>query len=130
MASKTPSLDVPPPHERSRIPMRVIKAIVSHITRHFDPDKIILFGSHAYGQPHKWSDVDLLVVMETPHGELETALEILQSLPPHSFSIDIIVKSQATIDRRTVLGDWFLREVVARGLVLYERNRSGVGEES
>jgi len=37
-----------------------------------DPSKIILFGSHAYGKPTAWSDVDLLVVMETPKGELET----------------------------------------------------------
>jgi len=57
---------VPPVNKRSRIPMRAIRAMATHIAEHFNPEEIILFGSHAYGKPDGWSDVDLLVVMDTP----------------------------------------------------------------
>jgi predicted nucleotidyltransferase len=43
--------------------MRAIRAIAKHIAEKFDPEEIILFGSHAHGKPTAWSDVDLLVVM-------------------------------------------------------------------
>ena len=66
----TPSVfQVPPLNKRKRIPMKTIRAIAKHIADKFDPEEIILFGSHAYGKPTAWSDVDLLVVMDTPKGE-------------------------------------------------------------
>ena len=130
MALRTNFLEVPPIQKRKRIPMRVIRALVTHIADKFNPEKIILFGSYAYGKPSKWSDVDLLVVMDTsPEGELETALAISNSLPPHWFSIDIVVRSQATIERRIPLGDWFLKEITGRGKVVYERNNRRVGHQ-
>src|SRR5574342_313869 len=114
---------VPPIDKRKRIPMRTIRALASHIAETFDPDEIILFGSHAYGKPQPWSDVDLLVVMETPKGEAETSLEIYKSLPRITFSLDIVVRSREAIERRKKLGDWFLIDVTQKGKILYERNR-------
>jgi predicted nucleotidyltransferase len=124
MALHTNFLEVPPIQKRKRIPLRVIRALVKHIVQNFNPEKVILFGSYAFGQPNKWSDVDLLVVMDTPpEGEVATAMTISNSLPPHWFSIDIIVRSQATIERRIPLGDWFLKEIMRQGKVMYERSR-------
>jgi predicted nucleotidyltransferase len=71
-----PVFEVPPLKERTRIPMKTIRAIAHHIAEKFNPEKIILFGSHAYGKPTAWSDVDLLVVMDTPDGEL-AAIKVL-----------------------------------------------------
>jgi len=113
---------VPPVNKRSRIPMRAIHAMATHIVERFDPEEIILFGSHAYGKPDGWSDVDLLVVMDTPKGEMETALEIVKSLPPLSFSVDIIARSRDVLEKRKKMGDWFLREVTQKGKVLYGRD--------
>ena len=101
--------------------MRTIRAMAKHIADQFDPEEIILFGSHAYGRPDGWSDVDLLVVMDTSKGEMETALEISDSLPKLSFSVDIIVRSRSVLEKRKKMGDWFLREVTQKGKVLYER---------
>jgi uncharacterized protein len=116
-------LEVPPIQKRKRIPMRVIQALVNHIAQNFNPEKVILFGSYAYGKPNEWSDVDILVVMDTlPEGEVAAAMTISNSLPLHWFSIDIVVRSQATIERRIPLGDWFLKEVMRQGKVLYERS--------
>jgi hypothetical protein len=66
--------------------------------------------------------VDLLVVMDTPKGELETILEVGRSLPRTVFKVDVIVRSRETLDRRKKLGDWFLREITEKGKVLYARD--------
>ena len=123
MALQANFLEVPSIEKRKRIPVRVIQALVNHIVQNFNPEKVILFGSYAYGKPNKWSDVDVLVVMDTPpDGEVSTAMTISNSLPPHWFSIEIVVRSQATIERRIPLGDWFLKEIMRHGKVLYERS--------
>jgi predicted nucleotidyltransferase len=115
------AFQIPPMEKRSRIPMRTIRAIVNHIGEKFNPEKIILFGSHAYGHPKAWSDVDLLVVMDTPKGELETSLEIANTLPILAFHVDILVRSHKILETRKQLGDWFLIEITEKGKVLYER---------
>src|SRR5512134_689749 len=110
------------PDKHARISMRMIRALANHIAEKFDPEQIILFGSHAYGKPSAWSDVDLLVVMETPEGkEFEKSLEIRETLPILTFGLDIVVRSRKVIERRKKLGDWFLVDVTEKGKVLYER---------
>jgi predicted nucleotidyltransferase len=101
--------------------MGTIRALANQIARKFNPDEIILFGSHAYGKPHAWSDVDLLVVMETPKGEMDAILKVADSLPDLPFHVDIVVRSRKVLERRKKLGDWFLREITSKGKVLYER---------
>ena len=101
--------------------MRTIRAIAKHIAERYNPEQIILFGSHAYGKPTAWSDVDLLVVMDTPKGEMEAILDVVKSLPDVEFGVDIIVRSRDVLEKRKRLGDWFLREITKRGKVLYER---------
>jgi predicted nucleotidyltransferase len=124
----TPSIfRVPPIHKRKRIPMRTIRALASHIANRYNPEQIILFGSHAYGKPTAWSDVDLLVVMDTPHGEMEAILDVSKSLPDVEFGVDIIVRSRDVLEKRKMLGDWFLREITKKGKVLYERTNQRRG---
>lgn len=115
-------LKVPNVNERERIPMEAIQAVADFIAHKFDPDKIILFGSYAYGDPKPWSDVDLLVVTEAPEGEFELAWAISRALSPHPFGMDIIVRSHREIERRIALDDWFLDDIMTKGKVLYERN--------
>ena len=114
---------VPPLNQRKRIPMKTIRAIAKHIAEKFDPDQIILFGSHAYGKPTAWSDVDLLVVMDIPDGgEMETSLKIMEALPKLMFHVDVIARSREVIERRKKLFDWFLIDITEKGKILYERS--------
>lgn len=111
--------------------MRTIRAIAKHIAEKFNPEQIILFGSHAYGKPSAWSDVDLLVVMDTPKGEeFEKSLEIRKTLPSLTFGLDIVVRSREVIERRKKLGDWFLVDITEKGKVLYERSNRRMGRQS
>ena len=99
--------------------MAAIEQVVEQIVERFHPDKVILFGSHAYGIPHPESDVDLLVVMETKRTGAQQAVEILRAINLN-FGLDLVVYSPKRIKQRLDWGDSFLREVVTKGIVLYE----------
>ncbi len=114
-----PRLQVPTVDIRKRIPESVIDAMTQLIAERFKPQKIILFGSYAYGTPRPESDIDILVVMETPLRESQQALQIRQYLDP-LFGLDVIVFTPQNLAQRVEWGDFFLKEITIRGKVLYE----------
>ncbi len=85
----------------------------------FEPEKIILFGSYAYGNPTGHSDADVLVVMSTDLQGTEQAAAITK-LYPQPFAMDLLVRTPETLRQRVELGDFFLREITNRGITLYE----------
>jgi predicted nucleotidyltransferase len=110
------------------VPMSVIHDFARRVVEQFQPDKIILFGSHAYGTPHDDSDVDILVVMPA-RNELDQMVRIDLACESH-FPLDILVRTPENMRWRLEEGDSFLREVVSRGKVLYEKVDEGVGAKS
>jgi len=106
-------------YDSPNIPMAAIRRFARQIAEKFDPDKIILFGSYAYGQPHEWSDVDILVVMPA-RNQIDQALRIILTIEA-PFSLDLIVRTPKRLKRDWEDGDWFLREVLAKGKVLHEK---------
>jgi predicted nucleotidyltransferase len=110
--------------EQATVPMSAIQEIVDLIAEKFNPDKIILFGSYAYGAPRRGSDVDLLVVMETDKNVIEAAIDVRHILPLRSFGLDVLVRTPAEIERRIAVNDPFIKEIVTKGRTLYERNNS------
>jgi predicted nucleotidyltransferase len=106
--------------QRTRVPRAAIDDVVRQIVERFTPEQIVLFGSYGRGTPRPVSDVDLLVVMDTPLREVEQATRICQALEYH-FGLDLIVRSPATLAHRLALGDPFLREALRDGQVLYAR---------
>ncbi len=105
---------------RRRVTARDIRAIVKQIATQFKPEKIILFGSYAYGKPKPESDVDLLVVMDTPLRPSEQAVQIVRAIDYH-FGMDLLVRRPQQIAERVALGDSFLREIMEKGKVVYAR---------
>jgi predicted nucleotidyltransferase len=106
--------------------MRVIRRYARAIAEEFHPDKIILFGSHAYGTPHEDSDVDLLVIMPA-RNQLDQAVRIRYRLAA-PFPMDLIVRTPKQMKWRLEEGESFLTEIVSRGKVLYEKNDEGVSQ--
>jgi len=96
-----------------------ISKIVRQIVEIFHPQKVILFGSYAYGKPSEAGDVDLLVVMDTEENPLHTAARIAASVE-HPFPLDILVirpsDLEASLEQRNV----FETEVMTKGITLYE----------
>jgi len=84
----------------------------------FSPEKVILFGSYAYGQPTDDSDVDLLVVMSHTESDIKKASEIRMTLPV-TIPIDVLVRSPKKIQERLRMGDFFIREIMEKGKILY-----------
>jgi predicted nucleotidyltransferase len=113
------AVHVLPVTKRKRIPQKAIDDVVRQIAAKFSPQKIILFGSYARGDFRAESDVDLLVVMDTPLKEIRQAIEICQNID-YDFGMDLIVKTPQTLAERIALGDSFLREIIRDGKVMYE----------
>jgi predicted nucleotidyltransferase len=109
------------------IPMAAIRHYARQIAERFQPDKIILFGSYAYGTPHEDSDVDLLVVMPA-YNEINQSIRICVALPA-PFSLDLIVRKPEHLHWDPDDVDWFLREVLEKGKVLYEKKDRSVGTQ-
>jgi predicted nucleotidyltransferase len=107
------------------VPLRAIRRYVRGIVERFGPERVVLFGSYAGGHPTPDSDVDLLVVMRTDN-ELDQALRIDEAFD-RKFALDLIVRTPQNLRRRLAWGDVFLREVVSRGRVLYEKADGRVG---
>ena len=105
--------------------MSAIRRIARQIGERFDPVKIILFGSYACGQPHRESDVDLLVVIPAAN-EINQAIRLTPASEP-PFSLDLIVRTPENLRRALEEEDWFLSEVVSKGKVLYEKTDGAMG---
>jgi len=117
---------VSPPrrYRGANVPMPVIRHYARQIAERFQPDKIILFGSHAYGTPHADSDVDLLVIMPASNQHVQ-AVRIRGALPA-PFAMDLIVRTPKNLGWRLAEGESFHTEIVTKGKVLYEKSDSGV----
>ncbi|HET9136350.1 MAG TPA: nucleotidyltransferase domain-containing protein [Candidatus Kapabacteria bacterium] len=102
------------------ITLEQIESLSSDIARKFDPDKIILFGSYAYGTPTAGSDADLLVIMPFEGHPLDKMSEIVYALNPR-IAVDLQVRTPTMIERRIEMGDPFMKEILNNGRVLYER---------
>jgi predicted nucleotidyltransferase len=129
MKRKTPSNARPARWYRGAdIPLRVIRRFARQIAERFRPDKIILFGSYAYGTPHADSDVDLLVIMPA-RNQIDQAVRIRWEVPAR-FPLDLIVRTPANMKWRLAEGDLFHTEIVKKGKVLYEKDDEGMGPKS
>lgn len=97
-----------------------IQTYVDDVVRKFDPEKVILFGSYAYGTPRTDSDLDLLVMLPFEGNSIDKSVEILLATRPR-FSIDLLARTAQAIDYRLEIGDFFMQDVMSKGKILYEK---------
>jgi uncharacterized protein len=100
-----------------------IRQLIQAIVNEFKPYKIILFGSYAYGNPQKDSDVDLLVILPYKGSSFRQTWEILNKVKP-KFAIDLLVRTPLEIEQRLAWNDFFIREIMEKGKVIYESANS------
>ncbi|MEK6321346.1 MAG: nucleotidyltransferase domain-containing protein [Acidobacteriota bacterium] len=111
-----------------RTTTRDIKHLCEKIALEFHPEKIILFGSHAYGKPQWDSDVDLLVIMPFRGRHTRQAIKIRSRIET-PVALDLLVRTPEEISKRLEMEDFFIREIVERGKVMYEANHEGVDRQ-
>lgn len=107
-------------------PRKQIKLVCAAIAAEFHPEKIVLFGSHAYGNPRPESDVDLLVVMPFEGSPFRQASVILGHVVQAVgiMPMDLLVRTAEQVQERIQMGDEFMREIIERGRVMYEGDHS------
>ena len=105
-----------------------IRRVTRQVVEQFHPQKVILFGSYAYGQPTEDSDVDLLVVMPTEENPLHTAARISAAVD-HPFPLDLLVIRPSDLVVALQEQNIFETEVVKKGVILYEAEDQGVDQQ-
>ena len=100
--------------------MAKLQKAIALLARQFQPEKVILFGSWAYGEPNPNSDVDLCVIKNTPDTR-SLARKIDSSLFPRPFPIDLLVMTPKQVDDRLAINDYFVTEIVQKGKLLYAK---------
>lgn len=103
-----------------------IQAFVDEVVRQFHPQRVVLFGSYAYGKPTKDSDVDLLVIMDHEGHSVDQASEIRKQIRA-GFPLDLLVRSPRVIRERLAMDDFFITEILEQGKTLYEGRHARVG---
>lgn len=88
------------------------------------PEKIILFGSYAYGNPGNESDIDLFVIKNLPANEirefrLKLKLKLWDIIKKWNIPVDIIVDNQDRMNQRIKDGDMFYQEILSKGNIIY-----------
>ncbi len=102
------------------VAMSKIKQYCEGIAAGFSPQRIILFGSHAYGKPNPDSDVDVMVIMRDAahlgrHPEATIRMKVRADFP-----VDMLVRDEKEVDRRLRDKDTFMLDVLENGKVMYE----------
>lgn len=99
----------------------VIQQIVEKLVSGYAPQKVILFGSYAYGDPTPDSDIDLLIIKDTDKRPLERWMEVKRLLRDRNriISVSPLVYTTQELEDRLAIGDFFIQEVLERGKVLY-----------
>jgi len=97
----------------------VVKEITEKIVKEYQPEKIILFGSYAWGTPGPDSDLDFFVIKKTDVPSVKRLEQIDKLFPIRYTPMDFLVYTPEQVKRRVLGGDFFVRQIVNSGKVLY-----------
>lgn len=103
---------------------RILSQIVEDIKNKYNPEKVILYGSFAYGTPDENSDIDLLIIKETSERPLDrmTFVHRLVDIRDSSYpAFSPIVLTSEEIRKRLEIRDQFIEEILTKGETLYAR---------
>jgi predicted nucleotidyltransferase len=106
---------------------RKIQALISRICQKiieaYQPERIILFGSYAYGKPNRDSDIDLFIIKDDPRKPIERNVGIRRIVAEENKKIALtpMVYTPQEVQYRLSIGDDFIEEILTRGKILYAR---------
>ncbi|MEM2135245.1 MAG: nucleotidyltransferase domain-containing protein [Candidatus Jordarchaeaceae archaeon] len=102
---------------------KLLWEIVEKLKSEYKPLKIILFGSYAYGNPGEDSDIDLLILKDTGRRRVDRFVEVKRIIydPNRRIPVSAFVYTPEELEERLRMGEDFVKEIVEKGIVLYER---------
>lgn len=100
----------------------LIQSLLQKLLAQYQPQKVILYGSYAYGNPHPNSDIDLLIIKDTSERFIDrwTAVQHLLSDSTRRVPIEPLVLTPHEVEHRLRRGDQFVAEIFRKGKLLYE----------
>lgn len=98
---------------------RQIKEISNKIAKEYKPEKIILFGSWAWGEPRKDSDIDLFIVKKSEERRIERERQVQRLLLGTRLPVDVLVYTPEEVEKRLWLEDFFIKKIFQHGRNLY-----------
>jgi len=102
---------------------KIILGMIEKIKKEYKPEKIILFGSYAYGNPTIHSDIDMMIIKRTKKRRIHRCVDVRRIVydPNRGIPFSPLVFTPGEIQQRVSLGDQFIREILQKGKVLYEK---------
>ncbi len=97
-----------------------LKDITETLSKKFDPEKLILFGSRAWGTPHEDSDFDVVMIKSEVPDKIEMMRDVSRAFIGKRCSLDVLIYTPEEIEYRR-FGDPFVRQVLEEGKLLYEK---------
>lgn len=104
----------------------MLSEIVEKLSDEYEPLKIILFGSYAYGNPNDDSDIDLLILKNTDERRVDRFVLVKRIIynPDHKIPVSPLVYTPEELEKRLIMGDDFIKEIIKKGVTLYEKANS------
>jgi predicted nucleotidyltransferase len=101
----------------------ILSEIIEKLRKEYKPIKIILFGSYAYGNPTEDSDIDLLILKNTSRRRVDRFVQVKRIIynPYRKIPVSPLVYSPKELEERLGIGDDFIKEIIQKGIILYER---------
>jgi len=87
----------------------------------YSPDRVYLFGSWARGEADDLSDLDVVLIKQTPAPFMERLLEASRFLPPEIGHVDILVYTPEEFAAMVAAGNAFAEMIQEEGVLIYER---------
>lgn len=104
------------------VTLATVTEFANKVAARYQPERIVLFGSLAKRDDGTANDADILVILNHPGRNVEKAIEIENELDPR-FPLDLLVRTPEQVKQRTAMNDLFIRDIVERGVTLYDRDR-------
>lgn len=98
----------------------LINKVVNRISEKFKPQKILLFGSRAWGNPSPDSDLDLFIIMPSSLRRDNRSSEISKIFRDRRFPLDVMVYTPDEVKLSIQRENPFIKEIINNGKILYE----------
>ncbi|MBU1297994.1 MAG: nucleotidyltransferase domain-containing protein [Bacteroidetes bacterium] len=105
----------------NHITIKEIRSIAKRIAEKFDTEKIIQFGSYAYGKPTEHSDIDFLIIAKSKVHHAELRYQIYSELKDIPHPYDVVIREPQQLETAKQRRDWFLLNIIKRGRLVYAR---------
>lgn len=105
---------------------KILKEIIEKLKSKYNPIKVILYGSYAQGTPRDDSDIDLLILKKTNERRIERFVKVKKIIynPERKISVSPLIYSPTELNQRLEMGDDFIKEILNKGKILYEKSVS------